>query len=85
MNASYTAADYGRDFNQARKDQGFASQAHLDAFYATVDHKAGCAECQRPTWYWNGGDASWQPATAQCETGAALSCAARCEDFEVPR
>jgi hypothetical protein len=39
---------FGRDFNQARQQQGFRSQAHLDAFYRHYDHTCQCAECQQP-------------------------------------
>ena len=37
---------YNRVFDEARKSQGFKSQAHLDAFFRIMDHKDGCAVCQ---------------------------------------
>lgn len=39
---------FGRTFNQQRKEQGFRSQAHLDAFYTYFDHTEACVECQKP-------------------------------------
>ena len=39
---------YGRTFNEARKAQGFTSQANLDAFFRHYDHSKTCAECQKP-------------------------------------
>lgn len=38
--------EFSRTFNQARKEQGFRSQAHLDAFFTHYDHQKGCAVCQ---------------------------------------
>ena len=37
---------YGRQFNQARKQQGFKSQAQLDAFFAHLDHTNNCPDCK---------------------------------------
>jgi len=35
-----------RKYTIERQQQGFRSQAHLDAFYATYDHGKTCPECQ---------------------------------------
>lgn len=40
--------EFGRDFNETRRKQGFRSQAHLDAFYAHFDHTESCTACQQP-------------------------------------
>lgn len=56
---------FGRIFNAARKAQGFHSQLQLDAFYAYMDHRAGCAECQKP----GPGvalDDGYQPTMSEC-------------------
>lgn len=37
---------YDRSFTDARKSQGFASQAHLDAFFALFDHTESCQSCK---------------------------------------
>lgn len=37
----------GRTFDQGRKEQGFKSQEHLDAFYAYLDHTKSCPKCQQ--------------------------------------
>jgi hypothetical protein len=36
---------FGRTLTPARRAQGFASQAHLDAFYAHLDHVRTCTTC----------------------------------------
>ncbi len=41
-----TNTAYGRDFNAARKAQGFTSQAQLDGFFAHYDHMKTCADCK---------------------------------------
>jgi hypothetical protein len=37
-----------QEFTAARKEQGFRSQADLDAFFAYHDHTEDCAECHLP-------------------------------------
>lgn len=37
--------EFGRTFNEARRRQGFTSQAQLDAFYAHYDHVQRCQAC----------------------------------------
>ena len=72
----------GRVWDAQRQAQGFRSQAHLDAFYVHVDHERACAECGQPgPAVWLEGDASWQPTSAQCETGRALFLASYSENF----
>lgn len=66
-----TTIRFGREFNQARKDQGFKSQAHLDAFYAAYDHTKVCAECQKPGTPVELDD-GMQPTMARCEEGRRL-------------
>ncbi len=62
-----------RTWNTARREQGFRSQAHLDAFYAAYDHKKACSACQQPGLaYWNEADASWQPTENRCSEGKRL-------------
>jgi len=41
----YEPSEYDRVFNDARKAQGFLSQAHLDAFFAHYDHMRKCNDC----------------------------------------
>ena len=36
-----------RTFDAARKAQGFKSQEHLDAFFASFDHSQACADCNK--------------------------------------
>lgn len=38
-----------RHYGQSRREQGFRSQAHLDAFYASLDHDETCTDCRRTT------------------------------------
>ena len=62
---------YGRSFNQARKAQGFKSQAQLDAFFAHYDHQKACAECQKP----GPGvllDDGYQPTMNECDAAKLL-------------
>jgi len=65
-----------RRFTQARREQGFRSQAHLDAFYVAYDHKQACGECGQPgPAAWLEGDASWQPTERECAEGRRLEVA----------
>lgn len=65
-------AQFGREFNTARQQQGFRSQAHLDAFYAYRDHMASCQHgCGKPgsgVWV----DDGFQPTVFECEEGQRL-------------
>lgn len=70
--------EFGRVFNAARQAQGFRSQAHLDAFYASYDHGKSCTDCQ-PSMFWMDGDASWQPCTIPCPEAQRLSRASMLE------
>jgi hypothetical protein len=63
--------EFGRTFNQARKAQGFSSQAHLDAFYRHFDHIENCPECQKP----GSGvllDDGFQPTMNRCDLAQEL-------------
>ena len=61
------AEAFGREWNAARKAQGFRSQAHLDAFYAAFDHLAACGRCGQPgPAMWLEGSASYQPTETRC-------------------
>ena len=62
---------FGRTFNQQRKEQGFRSQAHLDAFYMYFDHTKACAECQKPG---KGAlfDDGYQPTHNRCDIALEL-------------
>lgn len=60
-----------RNFTQARKEQGFKSQAHLDAFFRYYDHTKACAECQKPgpgVWL----DDGFQPTQNRCDEAKRL-------------
>jgi hypothetical protein len=62
-----------RDFNQQRREQGFTSQAHLDAWFVAYDHAEACPECGQPGQAaWLEGSASWQPTVTQCAEAARL-------------
>lgn len=61
-----------RVFTIARHEQGFASQAHLDAFFLAYDHGRTCPECQREGSVWLEGSASWQPVKVLCPEGRRL-------------
>ena len=64
--------EYSRIFNEARKTQGFKSQAHLDAFYAVMDHRDGCVECQKTghgVWIGDG----FQPTQNECAEAQRLN------------
>ncbi len=71
-----------RLFTSARRDQGFRSQAHLDAWYRYSDHVRSCEECQRPGEpMWLEGDASWQPTHRSCAEADRLFAEERAENF----
>jgi len=63
-----------RTLDEGRKRQGFKSQAHLDAFFVSLEHKRGCAVCSSI-----GGavplDDGMQPYFDQCELGRKLELA----------
>ena len=40
--------NFTRTFDAARREQGFRSQAELDAFFRYYDHTKECAECHKP-------------------------------------
>jgi hypothetical protein len=60
-----------REFNPARKVQGFRDQAHLDAFYAYLDHRNACPECGQPGPGYDAPD-GWQPTETICPEGTRL-------------
>jgi len=68
---SHIARDH-RVWDDARKAQGFRSQAHLDAFYRASDHQRECTGCGPGPAMWLEGSASWQPAMRLCATGRQL-------------
>jgi hypothetical protein len=45
---STTTQSDSRVFTASRAEQGFRSQAHLDAFFRYHDHVQDCAECSQP-------------------------------------
>lgn len=60
-----------RQFDAARKAQGFRSQVHLDAFFAAYDHVQGCAACKaRDGWVLL--DDGYQPTEGRCDVARAL-------------
>jgi hypothetical protein len=61
-----------RLFDQQRKEQGFKSQADLDAWFAYYDHTCACAECQKPGKGMYLSDNSYQPSRNTCEIGQQL-------------
>ncbi len=63
--------EYSRHFNQGRKEQGFRSQAHLDAFFASFDHAAGCPVCSKVAGHVELSD-GLQPYMGQCDDGREL-------------
>ncbi len=72
--------EFGRTFNAARKEQGFKSQEHLDAFFAAYDHTHTCPECLKPgTPVWIGD--GMQPTQNRCQEGARLDKASFSENF----
>ena len=56
---------YSREYTAERKQQGFRSQAHLDAWYAAYDHGNTCPDCQgtRYVELWDG----LQPVAVRCQ------------------
>jgi hypothetical protein len=64
-----------RDFNQPRREQGFTSQAHLDAWFVYYDHTHACPECGRPGLAADLSDGP-QPTVTICAEGRRLSDAA---------
>lgn len=60
-----------RNFTETRKNQGFKSQAHLDAFFTVYDHTSKCEVCTKIAGYIDIGD-GMQPYAARCEIGTAL-------------
>jgi len=75
---------FGRTFNAARRDQGFKSQQHLDAFFAAYDHSHSCPECLKP------GtpvaiDDGMQPTMNRCSEGMRLDRASFSENFSEGR
>lgn len=69
-----TNTSFTRIFNEARKAQGFRSQAHLDAFFASYDHTKNCADCKAK----DGGvwlDDGWQPTEGRCDEAKRLDAA----------
>jgi hypothetical protein len=70
----------GRAYDEQRREQGFRSQAHLDAFYASHDHTQACAVCSSIGGYAPYDD-GMQPYMNQCEMGRSLYAASLCENF----
>jgi hypothetical protein len=66
--------EYSREFNEARKAQGFRDQAQLDAFYAHFDHVQACLEDAQGGCH--GGhvllDDGWQGVVVECAEGQRL-------------
>jgi len=64
-----------RTFTEERQAQGFTSQAHLDAWFASYDHVKDCPSCGLPagTWLSDG----WQPAETRCAAWHELDRAAQ--------
>lgn len=56
---------FDRRFTEARKAQGFASQTHLDTFFALFDHTASCAACKALDGYVMLDDGA-QPTSGRC-------------------
>lgn len=62
-----------RVFTERRKQQGFTSQEHLDAFYALMDHRKNCPECQGIGGYAElPSDGSLQPYGRSCKVSQEL-------------
>jgi hypothetical protein len=64
----------GRTFNAMRREQGFKSQEHIDAFYAFMDHRKGCKACSSVAGYVWHADGE-QPYEGRCEEGKRLDAA----------
>jgi len=60
-----------REFTQARKEQGFKSQAQLDAFYAHYDHVKACEKCKALDSAVLLDD-GWQPTVGECYEAKSL-------------
>jgi hypothetical protein len=60
-----------RSLTEARKAQGFKSQAQLDAFFRMYDHTSTCSVCSSTAGYTDIGD-GMQPYCGRCDTGKAL-------------
>ena len=63
-----------RELTDQRREQGFNSQSHLDAFYRYYDHTQSCAGCQlagKPEWV----DDCFQPTQHRCAEGLHLQSA----------
>lgn len=60
-----------RTFDAGRKEQGFKSQAHLDAFFAHYDHTKRCAACASLNSHVLLDD-GWQPTQGQCDIAKTL-------------
>ena len=65
---------YSRTFDAARKAQGFASQAHLDAFFALFDHTKSCAACKALDGH-IALDDGMQPTSGRCDEARRLDAA----------
>ena len=63
--------EYGRIFDAARQQQGFRSQAQLDAFYAYYDHVKTCPDCKALNGYVLLDD-GYQPTGGECPQAKAL-------------
>lgn len=62
-----------RIFTERRKQQGFVSQEHLDAFYRYFDHRQDCPICNRIAGYAElPSDGSLQPYCGNCEISRKL-------------
>lgn len=62
---------YNRTFDEARRLQGFKSQAQLDAFFAHYDHTKDCADCRALNSYVELSDGP-QPTQGQCAIAKSL-------------
>ena len=62
---------FDRVFNEARRRQGFRSQAQLDAFYAHYDHVEACGACKALDGYVLLDD-GYQPTGGECPQAKAL-------------
>lgn len=61
-----------RTLTEARRLQGFKSQAHLDAFFALYDHTQRCPECQQEGEGTPTEDGGWQPTMKRCAYAQSL-------------
>ena len=65
------ANTFGREFDQARREQGFTSQAQLDAFFAHYDHNTTCPDCAKLDGWVELSD-GYQPTKGSCPVDKAL-------------